>query len=48
MQDVCVTPLSVSCPWRSEDIGARVLGEGRLKEVRQGDESEEMRTGVRR
>ena len=30
VQDVCVTPLSVSCPQRSKDIEARVLGEGRL------------------
>ena len=47
-QHICVGPLSVSCPQRSEDVGARVLGEGRLKEMRQADESKEMRTRARR
>ena len=37
-QDVCVVPLLVLCPWRLEDVGARVLGKGRLKKMRQGDE----------
>ena len=48
VQDICVVPLLIPCPWRSEDVGARVLGEGRLMGMRQGDESEEIRTEARR